>query len=111
SYIAERMSLGVAVCVCALLAAAPSRLAERWALVAVAVVFFGFVYRDERALNSFEDRMQDVISTLHSGDRVVSTVEDLELRSTAVTHMIDRVCVGRCYSYANYEPSTKQFRV
>jgi hypothetical protein len=25
--------------------------------------------------------------------------------------MIDRVCLGRCYSYANYEPSTAQFRV
>jgi hypothetical protein len=62
SYIAERMSLGVAVCVCALLAAAPPRMAERWALVAVAIVFFGFVYRDERALNAFEERMQDVVS-------------------------------------------------
>jgi hypothetical protein len=111
SYIAERMSLGVAVCVCALLAAAPTRLVERWALVAVAVVFFGFVYRDERALNAFEDRMQDVISTLHPGDRVVCAVEDIGMRSNAVTHMIDRVCVERCYSYANYEPSTKQFRV
>ena len=25
--------------------------------------------------------------------------------------MIDRVCIGRCFSYANYEPSTPQFRV
>jgi hypothetical protein len=25
--------------------------------------------------------------------------------------VIDRVCVGRCYSYANYEPSTAQFRI
>jgi hypothetical protein len=25
--------------------------------------------------------------------------------------MIDRVCIGRCYSYANYEPSTDQFRI
>jgi hypothetical protein len=25
--------------------------------------------------------------------------------------MIDRVCVGRCFSYANYEPSTAQFRI
>jgi hypothetical protein len=111
SYIAERMSLGVAVCVCALLAAAPPRMAERWALVAVAIVFFGFVYRDERALNAFEDRMQDVVSMLPAGERVVSAVEDLELRSSAVIHTIDRVCIGRCFSYANYEASTKQFRV
>jgi len=25
--------------------------------------------------------------------------------------MIDRVCIGHCYSYANYEPGTAQFRV
>jgi hypothetical protein len=25
--------------------------------------------------------------------------------------MIDRACVGRCFSYANYEPSTAQFRL
>lgn len=61
-YIAERMAMGVAVCVCAMLGAARPRVVERWALVAVAVVFFGFVYRDERALNAFEDRMQNIVS-------------------------------------------------
>ena len=25
--------------------------------------------------------------------------------------MIDRACIGRCYSYSNSEPSTGQFRV
>ena len=25
--------------------------------------------------------------------------------------MIDRACIGRCFSYANYEPSTAQFRL
>jgi hypothetical protein len=25
--------------------------------------------------------------------------------------MIDRACLGRCFSYANYEPSTAQFRI
>jgi hypothetical protein len=29
----------------------------------------------------------------------------------ALAHMIDRVCIGHCYSYANYEPSTAQFRI
>ncbi len=111
SYIAERMSLGVAICVCGLLGAAQPRVVERYALMAVALVFFGFVYRDERALNAFEDRMQDVVSSLPPGERVVTSIQDLALRSNAVTHIIDRVCIGRCYSYANYEPSTKQFRV
>jgi hypothetical protein len=33
------------------------------------------------------------------------------LRFNAVGHAIDRVCIDHCYSYANYEPSTGQFRV
>ena len=61
-YIAERMSLGVGICVCALLAAARPRVFERYAMVVVAVVFFGFLYRDEKILNALEDRMDGVIS-------------------------------------------------
>jgi hypothetical protein len=38
-------------------------------------------------------------------------VEAPELRVNALAHMVDRACLGRCYSYANYEPSTSQFRV
>jgi hypothetical protein len=61
-YIAERMSLGVGICVCALLAAARPRAFQRYALALVAAVFFGFLYRDEKILNVTEDRMDGVIS-------------------------------------------------
>jgi hypothetical protein len=110
-YIAERMSLGVGICVCAVLGAVRPRPFERFALVAVAVLFFGFLYRDERALNSFEDRMQDTVAKLAPGQRVISAIDDPDLRVNALAHVIDRVCIGRCYSYANYEPSTAQFRI
>jgi hypothetical protein len=110
-YIAERMSLGVGICVCALLACARPRRFERGALVAIALLFFGFLYRDERALNSFEDRMQDTVAALPPGQRVISAIDDPDLRVNALAHVIDRVCIGHCYSYANYEPSTAQFRI
>jgi len=61
-FIAERMSLGVAVFVCALLGTVRPRMPVRWALLAVAIVFFGFLYRDERAVNGFEDRMQNLVA-------------------------------------------------
>jgi hypothetical protein len=61
-YNAERMSLGVGTCVCALLAAARPRPLQRYAMALVAVVFFGFLYRDEKILNAIEDRMDGVIS-------------------------------------------------
>jgi hypothetical protein len=111
AFIAERMSLGVGICFCALLAGARPRRFERGAMIAIAVIFFAFLYRDERALNSFEDRMQDTVATLPPGQRVISAIDDPDLRVNALAHVIDRACVGRCYSYANYEPSTWQFRV
>jgi hypothetical protein len=110
-YIAERMSLGVGVCVCALLGAARVRMPVRWGLGLVAALFFCFLFRDEHALNSFEDRMEDVVARLQPGQRIVSGVDDDSLHTFAVSHMIDRVCIGRCFSYGNYEASTAQFRV
>jgi hypothetical protein len=110
-YIADRMSLGVAVCICALLACAKVRAWQQWSMAAVAVVFFGFLFHDESALNAFEGRMQQIVMRLPAGQRIVSGANDPSLRVNAMAHMIDRVCIGRCYSYANYEPSTWQFRV
>ena len=110
-YINQRMSLGVGVSLCALLACVRPRAFERYAMLALACVFFTFLYRDERVLNSFEDRMAGVVAGLQPGQRVVSLVDLPDTRVNALAHMIDRVCVGRCYSFANYEPSTRQFRV
>jgi hypothetical protein len=105
------MSLAVGVSLCALLAGAPMRAYYRYAMAVVALLFFGFLYRDEGALNAFEDRMTRLVSQLPPGQRVVSAIDDPTLHINALTHMIDRACVGRCYSYANYEPSTAQFRI
>ncbi len=111
SFIAERMSLGLAICVCALVASArPGRVAVG-ASVVVALAFFSFVYADERALNSFEDRMRSGVAGLPAGSRVVSPILDLSLRTNPLSHMVDRVCIGHCFSYGNYEPSTGQFRI
>jgi hypothetical protein len=110
-YIGERMSLAVGVSLCALLACARPRAFERYAMLALACVFFTLLYRDERVLNKFEDRMEGVVAGLEPGQRVVSLVDLPYARVNALAHMIDRVCVGRCYSFANYEPSTRQFRV
>ncbi len=110
-YIAERMSLAVGICLCAVLAAAPMRAHHRYAMGVLALLFFGFLYRDESALNAFEARMTRSVSQLPPGQRVVSAIDDPTLRVNALVHMIDRACLGRCYSYANYEPSTAQFRI
>ncbi len=115
AFIAERLSLPLAVCVCALVAGPGghprTRLWQSVALAGTALVFFGMLYRDEGVFDDFEDRLQHLVEQLPAGQRVVNTVSDPGLRSSPVGHMLDRVCVGHCYSYANYEPSTTQFRV
>jgi hypothetical protein len=111
AFIAERMSLAAAICICAVVGAARPRLLDQTAGVVLAAVFFVFLYYDERALNRFEDGIEAAVARLEPAQRVVSRVEDPALRVNALAHMIDRACIGRCYSYANYEPSTAQFRV
>jgi hypothetical protein len=82
-----------------------------YAIPAIALVFFAYSYADEGALNGLEERMEELVSRLPAGQRVVTAVMDLQVATNPTTHMIDRVCLGRCYSYGNYEPSSGQFRV
>lgn len=109
-FISERLSLTAAVMICAAVASTgPGRIGPVFLLLAV--VFFAFLYRDERVLNQFEDRVDEVVARLPPEQRVIFGVRDQTLRVNALGHMIDRACIGRCYSYANYEPSTRQFRI
>ena len=110
-FIAERMSLASAVLFCGLVASVrlPGPLVG--AMAAVAAVFFGLSYTDERALNQVETEVERVVAQLPPGQRVVSSLADTESRVNPLAHLADRICVGRCFSYANYEPSTAQFRV
>jgi len=85
-YVGERMSLGVAVCVCALLGAVRPRLVERWALVAVALAFFALVYRDQRALNSREDQMENVVAQAGHGPAAHPTICAGDTSSTIRFH-------------------------
>jgi len=110
-FIAERMSLASAVLFCGVLASArvPRMLTALMAVIAI--VFFGMTYRDERALNRLETDMEQAVAQLPPSRRVVSGLANPEQRMRARTHLIDRVCFGRCYSYANYEPGSAAFRV
>jgi len=111
SLLIGRMSLAGAVLYCGMAAAAPARKWLAPALAAMAAIFFVFVYQDESALNGVEDRMERAVAQLPPGQRVVSALMDTNQRQFSVLHLVDRVCLGRCFSYANYEPSVGQFRV
>ena len=63
-FLGERMSLGVGICMCAMLGMAQARAAQRYGLLLLAAVFFVFLFRDERVLNGFQDRMDGIVAQL-----------------------------------------------
>jgi hypothetical protein len=111
AFIAERMSLAAGVCLCAALAGTQTAAWQRYAIAAVTAIFLLFVYTDEGALNDLEERIAAATSRVPPEGRVVTSIHTSQLRTNPIDHMIDRVCIGHCYSYANYEPSSGQFRV
>jgi len=110
-FISQRMSIAMGVCVTALAVITPATRWQRYSAMAAAMLFFAFLYRDEGVLNAFEDQLEAAVAQLPPGSRVVSAIQAPQLRTNAIDHMIDRVCINRCWSYANYEPSSGAFRI
>lgn len=78
----------------------------------IAVVFFVFLYRDTGVLNHMEQQSEYLVSTLPPGQRVLATIwAPPDSRVPYVVHIVDRACIGKCFSYENYEPSSGEFRV
>jgi hypothetical protein len=78
----------------------------------VAMVFFVFLYQDTKALNRMESNAEKLFSGLPYGTSVIPTIGAPEdSRVQFIGHLVDRACIGRCFTYSNYEPSAGQFRV
>jgi hypothetical protein len=78
----------------------------------VAAIFFAFLYQDTKKLNRMEMHAETLLSTVPAGTRIIPTIlADPDSRIAFIVHLADRACIGRCFTYSNYEPSSKQFRV
>jgi hypothetical protein len=59
-----------------------------------------------------EASARTVVRSLAMGTRVVAVANPPDdWRIQFIYHSIERACLGRCFSFANYEPSSLQFRV
>jgi hypothetical protein len=77
-----------------------------------AVAFFAFLYQDTGWLNQLEANGEKFVENLSAGTRVIVTVRAPEgSRIPFIGHVVERACIGHCFSYANYEPSSGEFRV
>ena len=88
---------------------------RKWHLAgfgACALVFFTFLYQDTGWLNRLEANAEQLTSSLAPGTRVVVTLDaPAGSRIQFIHHSVERACIGHCFSYANYEPASKEFRV
>lgn len=76
-----------------------------------AAVFFTFIYQDTTFLNRMETSADQVTRQLPFGTRVLATIFAPPNSRIIFLHIPDRACIGHCFLFSNYEPSTRQFRV
>jgi hypothetical protein len=107
----ERLTSITAVVGCCVLGATHPR---KWHFAATAViagVFFAFLYQDTAIVNRMEAQVVQLVSKLPPNQRVLATIEPFPGSRILNQHIIDRACIGRCFSYGNYEPGSRVFRV
>ena len=111
AYIPQRISLLGAVFLCMVVGGARHGRGITRLSALVATVFFMFLYLDNRAFNALENEITELVERLPPGQRVVAAITDSDTRLNAPLHVVDRACIGHCFSYGDYEPATAQFRV
>jgi hypothetical protein len=87
---------------------------RKWHLAAslvFAAVFFAFLYQDTGRINQMESEVAKLVRSLPPGQRVMGTILPPRGSRVEIQHILDRACIGYCYSYGNYEPGSKMFRV
>jgi hypothetical protein len=103
-------SVSAAVFCCVLGAMRP----RKWHFIgfaAIAVVFFTFLYQDTATINTMEEQAERLERTLPPNQRILATIKPLPGSRILIQHIADRACIGYCFSYANYEPGSGEFRV
>jgi hypothetical protein len=111
SYITDRLSLTAGVMACAFLALAPVKRGQKLLLVLAGVAFFCLVFMDTWKLNRVEDSVHQLVAQLPPGARVLGYFPTRNRHISPALHTLDRACIDHCFSYGNYEPMSRQFRV
>jgi hypothetical protein len=111
SLLTPRLTSVTAVLACCLMASARPRKWHLPALLGIAAIFFAFLYADTGKLNRMEAQAERYERVLPPGQRIVATIWPFKGSRLLINHIVDRACIGQCFSYGNYEPSSGQFRV
>ena len=107
----ERITSITAVIGCCVLGAMQPRKYHFVAAAVIAGFFFVFLHQDTAIVNRMEAQVVQLVSKLPPNQRVLATIEPFPGSRILNQHIIDRACIGRCFSYGNYEPGSRIFRV
>lgn len=111
SFIQERFSLMTLISAGMVLSTV---MQGRWpaaVLGALSICQFGVMYYETSGLERVESGLAAALEQVPSKARVISTLRARGARTDQFMHMVDRACLGRCYSFANYEVRSTQFRL
>jgi hypothetical protein len=111
TYLPMRLSTITAVLGLCVVGCVPPRKWHLAGLLGCGVVFFAWMYQDTAALNRMEEQAENLVRELPYGHRVVASIWSPPGWRVAPEHIVDRACIGTCFVYSNYEPSTRQFQV
>jgi hypothetical protein len=110
-FLLDRLTSVTAILACCVLGVGNP---QRWhlpCLAAISAIFFLFLYQDTAVLNKMEAQIETYARAMPRGERVVASIGPSPGSRLLINHMVDRACIGHCFSYGNYEPSSGQFRV
>lgn len=110
-YLSERLTSVAAIFACCILANVKPQKWHYASFTVLAALFFSYLYVDGAAIGRMADEVERCVRSLPPRQRVIMEFRSLPGSRVGIDHMIDRACIGRCFSYANYEPPSGQFRV
>jgi len=108
-FIPDRLSLFVAIFLCAMVSGGRHGRNLTRASGIVAIVYFGCLYLDTAQFMRAEQEITTLVERLPPGQRVVAAVQDRHTRFNSIPHMASGACIERCFDYGNYEAPSGMF--
>jgi hypothetical protein len=87
---------------------------RKWHMIGfsvIALIFFSYLHKTHVEMIRMETQAERLVSNLQPFQRVTLDLWRSSVLTVASNHIVDRACIGRCFSYSNYEPSSRQFRI
>jgi hypothetical protein len=110
-FIDARISLVAAVLACCVMSCARPAKWHGAVLAVLAAMYFTLTYQDQHALNRIESKVTQLVSQLPPRQRVTALLPYEGALGGDFNTIVDRACVGRCFSYGDYEPASWLFRI